>query len=87
MVDDLLVNVSRYFGGKRCCHLDDLGSLQGREGAKDEVGTACKTNVSGRIHLSRGYLFLIAVSLRRISDLPRTVDNLVPYQDQLRHNA
>jgi hypothetical protein len=52
MVDDLLVNVSGYFGGKRCCHLDDLGSLQGREGAKDEVGTARKTNVSRGIYLS-----------------------------------
>jgi len=72
MVDDLLVNVSGYFGGKRCCHLDDLGSLQGREGAKDEVGTACKTNVSGGIYLSTGYLFLTAVSYTQ--DLGLTSD-------------
>ena len=81
MVDNLLVNVSGYFGGKRCRHLDDLGSVQRREGAKNEVGAVCKTNVSRGIYLSRGCLFPIAVSLRRISDLPRTVDNLVPYQD------
>ena len=72
MVDDLLVNVSGYFGGKRRCHLDDLGSLQRREGAKDEVGTACETNVSRGIYLSRGYLFLIAVSYTQ--DLGLTSD-------------
>jgi len=72
MVDDLLVNDSGYFGGKRCCHLDDLGSLQGREGAKDEVGTTCKANVSRGICLSTEYLFLTTVSYTQ--DLGLTSD-------------